>query len=420
MKEKIQVGYVGLGRRGTLMLNNCFGEMDDVEIAALCELDGEKLEKGREALEKKGRPAPALYTDYSAMLQHPGLDAVVIMTGWNARVKYAIEAMRAGKYTAIEVGCAYDLSECFDLVKAYEETGVPVMMLENCCYGRREMMALRMVKEGLFGEIVQCCGGYRHYLNEEDLVKRREDGTLETNHYRLTEYLHRNCEQYPTHELGPISKVLNINRGNRMISLQSFATKSVGLAHFMQEKAPDHPWAGKKFAQSDIVTTVIGCAGGEQIILTLDTTLPRPFYSRDFTVRGTKGMCMESGGGHVTYYLEGMSEPVFDNEKEFFEKYDHPLHAEYANQERGGHGGMDWLVSRAFVESVKRGIQTPIDAYDTAAWLAIAPLSEASLACGRAVEFPDFTRGKWFCREAALESKYSLDLIVEDKETSIF
>ena len=127
MKEKIQVGYVGLGRRGTLMLTNCFGEMDDVEIATLCELDGEKLEKGREALEKKGRPAPALYTDYSAMLQHPGLDAVIIMTGWNARVKYAIEAMRAGKYTAIEVGCAYDLSECFDLVKAYEETGAPVM-----------------------------------------------------------------------------------------------------------------------------------------------------------------------------------------------------------------------------------------------------------------------------------------------------
>ena len=170
----------------------------------------------------------------------------------------------------------------------------------------------------------------------------------------------------------------------------------------------------------EIRDAVLRCAQGQTVTITLDTTLPRPFYSRDFTVRGTKGMCMESGGGHVTYYLEGMPEPTFDNEKEFFEKYDHPLHVEYASQERGGHGGMDWLVSRAFVESVKAGTQTPIDVYDTAAWLAIAPLSEASIACGQSVAFPDFTGGKWFRREPALEGKYSLDQVVSDPETPIF
>ena len=76
---------------------------------------------------------------------------------------------------------------------------------------------------------------------------------------------------------------------------------------------------------------------------------------------------------------------------------------------------MDWLVVRAFIESVKAGTDTPIDAYDTAAWMSIAPLSEASIAKGGApVEVPDFTRGKWIRREPPVTSKYSLDEIVEN------
>lgn len=47
-----------------------------------------------------------------------------------------------------------------------------------------------------------------------------------------------------------------------------------------------------QFAQGDIITTVIKCERGETITLTLDTTLPR-YYSRGFTVRGTKGFYEE-------------------------------------------------------------------------------------------------------------------------------
>lgn len=395
-----------------------------MEITVICDLSFEKLNRATKLLEEKGRPSPARYTDYHAMLREADLDAVVIMTGWNDRLSYAMDAMEAGKYTAIKVGCAYDISECYALVETFERTGSPVMMLENCCYGRREMAALRMAKEGLFGEIVQCSGGYYHYLNNCELFLKKDDGTVDANHYRLEEYVRRNCDQYPTHELGPISKVLNINRGNRMLSLRSFTTKSVGLETYIREHVPaGHPHHGVKFRQGDIVTTLIECAGGEQIQLVLDTTLPRAFYSRGFTVRGTKGMCVESAECACTFYTEGMpeGEAAFNNEMEWYKEHDHPLHAEYATQVRGGHGGMDWLVTRAFVESVKHGTQTPIDVYDTAAWLAIAPLSEASIAGGSIpVPVPDFTKGKWFRREPAVSGKYSLDAICSDPDTPIY
>ena len=117
-----------------------------------------------------------------------------------------------------------------------------------------------------------------------------------------------------------------------------------------------------------------------------------------------------------------MAEPCENNEQDFYPQYDHPLHKEYvAEGERGGHGGMDWLVCRAFVEAVKNGTNTPIDAYDTATWMAIGALSEKSIAGGGVpVEFPDFTGGKWQNREPVVEGKYCLDKICEDKETPIF
>ena len=419
-KSVVRVGYVGLGARGFNMMERCFGKMKDVEIVWVCDLETEKMEKTVEFLKGEGRPAPKTTTDYRDMIADPTVDAIINMTGWNMHAKITIDAMRAGKYAAVEVGCAYDLSDCYAIVDAYEETASPVMMLENCCYGRREMMALRMVKEGLFGEILHCDGAYMHYLNYGELFVG-DEGKMLPRHYRIEDYINRNCEQYPTHAFGPLSKVLGINRGNRMLTLSSFASKSRALKEFVTEHVdPEHPIQNAQFKQGDVMTTVITCANGETIRLTLDTTAPRPYYSRNFTVRGTKGCCIEEGS-FGTFFLEGMKEPTSNNEADFYEKYDHPLYAEYSKMESlGDHGGVDWLVCRAFIESVKAGTDTPIDAYDTAAWMAIAPLSEASIAKGSApVEVPDFTRGKWFRREPALKCKYGLDEVYEDLSTPI-
>ncbi len=417
MKDKVRIGYIGLGKRGYYVLENTIVHMTDIEIVGLCDLSDERLQKSMKLLEEKTEHKPYLTKDYHDILNDPTIDAVIIMTGWGGRPGLAMETMRAGKYAGIEVGVADNLQECFDLVKTYEETGVPVMMLENCCYGRREMMLLNIVKQGLFGELVHVSGGYHHYINEEDLFCNFEN--IDIPHYRLGRYIAENRENYPTHELGPISKLLNINRGNRMVSLASFASKSRGLKKYATERfGEDSKWAKIDFKQADIVTTMIHCAGGETIAITLDTTLTRSHYSRGLTVRGTKGMSCED---RLSVYFEGQKEDSFKNEEEMYKKYDHPLHAEYTNKGvMVGHGGMDWLVFRAFIESVKNGTNTPIDAYDAAAWLAIGPLSEMSIKQGGAlVEFPDFTNGKWENREPVIKCKYCLDEICVDESISV-
>ena len=149
------------------------------------------------------------------------------------------------------------------------------------------MMVMDMAKKGLFGDIVHCSGGYHHDLRDE------VSNGIENRHYRFRNYLNRNAENYPTHELGPIAKILNINHGNRFLTLTSTASRAAGLHEYICSNKPDDVnLQNTIFQQGDIVTTVIKCAHGETITLTLDTTLPR-YYSRGLAVRGTKGMYEE-------------------------------------------------------------------------------------------------------------------------------
>ena len=420
MKMKIKIGYVGVGRRGLAVLKNCFIKMNDVEIAVLCETSDKRIEMAKDVFVENQKPIPKITNRFDDIITDPEIDAVVIMTGWDSRPKMAKKAMLAGKYTAIEVGCADTLDDCFELISVYEQTGTPLMMLENCCYGRREMLALNLVKKGLLGELVHCTGAYSHYLNSVELFSEMlSENSESVTHYRLKHYIEKNRDNYPTHEIGPICKVLGINRGNRIVKLSSFSSKAIGIKSFAEERfGKDSEYAKIDYKQGDIVNTIMTCAGGETISISLDTTVPRAYYSRNFSVRGTKGMISEE---RCAVFLEGMEEPTYNNEKEMFQKYDHPLHAEYEKVgARGGHGGMDWLVCRAFVEAVKNGTNTPIDAYDTVTWLAVGALSEQSInSGGMPVDFPDFTNGKWQNREPAALGKYCLDEICIDESIEI-
>jgi hypothetical protein len=394
MTSKVKIGLFGLGGRGMGLLEIIIMKMKDVEVVAVCDLHEDRRERAADIIEFGGNGRPVTTSNYMEILKMESVDAIVLCTSWSFHIQIVIDAMVKGKYVACEVGGSYSVQECWKLVEAYERTGVPCMMLENCCYGRDELMVLNMVKLGVLGEIVHCSGGYHHDLRSEIAYGK------ENRHYRLNEYIHRNCENYPTHELGPIAKVLDINKGNRMLSLVSVASKAVGMQAYVTNKRGDSELADTRFQQGDIVTTAIKCARGETITLTLDTTLPR-FYARGFTVRGTKGLFMEDNRSlfleeeHAQYETKWKSQ--WGNVEQYREKYEHPIWQRYMQEGvREGHDGMDWLVFQQFFDSVRNGTQTPIDVYDMASWMCISSLSEDSIAMGgHPVAIPDFTNGKW-------------------------
>ncbi len=406
----VRIGLIGVGLRGTNHLNNLLLR-DDVSVGAICDIDQNRIDISLDLIEKAGGAKPLLYgkneLDYKNLLELKELDAVIISTPWLWHTRMAKDAMLAGKYTGLEVSAANTMEECWDLVNVHEQTGTHLMLLENVNYRRDVMAVLNMVKQNVFGETMHFRCGYQHDLRFVKLndgktaygkgVEFGEKGISESK-WRTQHSLLRNADVYPTHGVGPIAAMTDINRGNRFETLTSHATKSRGLHNYIVENGgEDHPNAKLNFKMGDIITSTIETAKGETIIITHDTSLPRP-YSLGFRVQGTQGL-WEVDGNRI--YVEGVSEPhKWDDADPWLKKYDHPLWIKYGEHATGaGHGGMDFFVIHAFVESVKQQIAPPMDAYDAAAWSAITPLSELSIENNGAPQsFPDFTRGMWVKR----------------------
>lgn len=398
--RKLRIGYVGYGRRGYGGgLLGGFLRMEDVDVVAVCDIDPEKCQRAADRVKEKKGYTPFMTTNYKELFDH-NLDALINGCGWASHINIAIDSMNAGVPVGFEVGGSYSVEEVWDLVRTHERTGVPCMMLTNCRYMKKEMALVNMARQGVFGKIVHCEGGYCHDMRESMIFQ---------NYYRLGNYMVRNADTYPCHALGPILSILDINRGNKMVSLSSVSSCARGINEFVKKECGhDHPMAEYPFAQGDITTTTIKCARGETITLRLDTSLPRP-YSRRFEIHGTKGMYAEDGN---FIFLEddhkGMHErprELYNNVDEYVEKYNHRIWASKdeatgKNMFASGHGGSDGMLYRAFIESVKYGYPMPTDVYDTALLMCVTALSEQSIAMGGApVPVPDFTKGAYITRK---------------------
>lgn len=390
---------IGLGNRGFGLICGVLLKNPDIEIVSVCDVYEDRVARAIEKIQASGGD-PKGFTDFKDALDVKGLNAVFIFSDWSTHTEIAVHAMKKGIAVASEVGCEYTLDNCYRLIKAQEETGTPYMFVENCCWGKDELLATSMARKNLFGTIVHCSGAYAHDLRNEIAY-----GHV-TRHYRFDNYLNRCCENYPTHELGPIAKLLDINRGNRIVSVSSFASKSAGLEEYIKSRSDaTDEMKNAHFAQGDIITTVLTCARGETILLRLDTTLPRS-YTRDFTVRGTKGLYMQDTN---TVFLDGDDE-FFESVKYYEKALNNAVHfeSEYlpeiwknvtAETISAGHGGMDWFSYKSFTDALQNGDDMPIDVYDAATWQAVAVLSERSIQQGGAPQaMPDFTNGKWFKR----------------------
>ncbi len=406
--SKLNMAFVGLGQRGPYLVAMVLDTMPDVNVSAICDLYDDRLENISKMIRDKRGVEPFVTKDYRDLLKGGVADCLIVSSSWHTHIPICIDAMNAGIPVGSEVGGAYDVEQCWELVRTYERTGTPIMLMENCCYGREEMTILNMVKQGIFGEPVHAEGGYQHDLRDEVALGH------EIRHYRLDEYMHRNGEIYPTHELGPIAKWLDINRGNRMLTLTSMASKARGLNAWIHDRrGAEFENADFHFTQGDVVTTMIKCARGETIVLTHDTTLPRP-YSRGGRLQGTRGIWSEDKHG---VNIDGRTVSTcwghnWEDLEVYYDEFEPELWKEYRS--KGvvpGHDGIDYLVFSGFVDSLRKGLPMPIDVYDMAAWMSITALSEQSIAMGSMpLPIPDFTCGKWVRRKRADESegKYAL------------
>lgn len=390
--ETVKVGFVGVGGMGSAHCKNLL-KIEGVEIRAVCDIIPEKVKRIQRWVKNAGFKKPRGYSrgeyDFKRMCQEEDLDLVMTATPWRWHVPVCVAAMEAGKHVATEVPAAVTLEECWQLVETAEKTKKYCMMLENCCYGKRELTVLNMVRKGLFGEIIHAEAGYLHDLRALKFSKTGE-GLWRTDHS-----IKRDGNLYPTHGLGPVAECMDINRGNRLEYLVSMSSKARGLAAFAREHfGKDSPQARQNYKLGDVNVSLIKAANGETITLYHDCNLPRP-YSRIDMVQGTKGI---SRGYPNQVHIEGMSPPHrWEPLEKYFEKYEHPIWTQKGDAAKGaGHGGMDYIEDFRLIDALRKGRLPDMDVYDAATWSVVSALSETSVANrSKPVDFPDFTRGQW-------------------------
>jgi predicted dehydrogenase len=391
--DVVRIGFVGVGLMGTAHVEN-FLKIEGVEVRAVCDVVPGKVARARALVSEAGQARPEGYSrgprDFERLCERPDLDLVFTATPWQWHVPVCLAAMRAGKHAATEVPAAQTLDDCWRLVETSEKTRRHCVMMENCNYDRFEMMILNMVEQGVFGELIHARCGYLHDLRQ---VKHDMEGE---GVWRREHSMTSDGDLYPTHGLGPVAQCLDINRGNAFETLVSMGSKTRGLHRYAVERfGSDSPQAAEEFALSDVVTTLLKTVGGETVVVTHDTSSPRP-YSRDYLIQGTHGIARKYPEPRI--YIEGRSNPHhWDSADAYVEEFDHPLWRELEAKSRGaGHGGMDFIEDYRLVDALRAGRPVDMDVYDAAMMSAVVELSGRSIARGgESVRFPDFTRGGW-------------------------
>ncbi|MGN0190757.1 MAG: Gfo/Idh/MocA family protein [Candidatus Cryptobacteroides sp.] len=397
--DTVRVGFIGLGMRGPSAVYR-FTWIDGVRITALCDLEGDRVEKSQETLASRGFPAAKSYVGedaWKSLCESSDVDLVYICTPWQTHVEMAVYAMEHGKHVALEVPAAMSIRECWELVDTSEKTRRHCMMLENCCYDFFEMTALNMAQHGLFGDIVYAEGGYIHNLDPY--------WTHYHGNWRLAYNQAHRGDVYPTHGIGPVCQALDIHRGDKMNYLVSMDTDS-----FHGKKVAGEIMKTDSFANGDQTVTLIRTEKGKMIQIQHNVYTRRP-YDRKYQLVGEDGYACKYPVEGIALKSENLAADGLDYENldgesfvsreqfaELMEQYRHPLVAEIEALAKkvGGHGGMDFIMDYRLVYCLRNGLPLDEDVYDAAEWSCLTELSGLSIAYGSMpVEIPDFTRGDW-------------------------
>ena len=413
--ETVKVGVIGLGMRGPGAVSR-LSAIPGVRVVALSDLFEARVNNRVKWLTDHGFSAPTRYfggtEEWKKLVENPEVNLVYVASPWQMHVPMVKYALANKKHVVCEVPMVFTVEECWEIIELAEANRCHCMLLENCCYGESEMLALNLVRNNILGTLVHGEGAYIHDLRGLMFAGNGYEGF-----WRLKWNAMHTGNPYATHGLGPICQYMNVGRGDQMRVLTAQSSGAFGMAEYAaahkaqldelkatrkgskygmtDQRALSGPWM-----RGDMCTAVIKTELGRTIMVQHDTTSPRP-YSRINLISGTKGILKD-------YPLQIALDPEYKaphlgwcnqaQMKEIQAKYRHPLWRDSGEiaKRMGGHGGMDFLMDLRLCYCLQNGLPLDINVYESCQWSVLAELTETSVKNdGAPVEVPDFTRGAW-------------------------
>ena len=143
----LRLGLVGCGRISKNHFNSIFQYPDDLELVAVCDIDGLALNNATSQYGVKG------YSALTDMLSNEALDVVVLCTPSGLHSKQAILAAKHGVHIVSEKPMATRYADGLRMVEACDEAGVRLFVVKQNRRNATLQLLKRAINEKRFGAI---------------------------------------------------------------------------------------------------------------------------------------------------------------------------------------------------------------------------------------------------------------------------
>lgn len=374
-----------------------------VEITALCAETADDLKSAKGFIERAKLPPPKEYigTDACKKMVDDGVADVFYNSMYCLNnTELNVYAMNGKMHvvSAPPVRCTID--DCWKLVETSEKNKVHCTSGSfGYVYGEYALFALNIVRRGLLGDVVACGGTY--FMDwRSSLYRKMPARQVDCWEMRMASQ----GVSIPWNVFAPLSRCLDINRGDRLETLVAMSSGNASLRAFAESNKEVSLSDRLTNDSCDMCATLIRTAKGRLVTLRQALTLSCPWYA-PAEVCGTKGVLIWGGADGMKMTCDKV--PGGGRTRRFFDdkitegmrgELRHPLCNSVRNvaQKLGGHGEAALIGDMCRIYCLRNGLPMGIDVYDFATWASLMELTDKSArAAGQAVKVPDFTRGAW-------------------------
>jgi len=146
--ERVQLGFIGLGGRGTSLLRT-FKNYEDVAVRALCDVYEPNVNRAA----KIAGPQCKTYSDFRKLLEQKEIDAVVVASTAHWHALHTINACKAAKDVYVEKPMSHNIAEGEAMVKAARENKRVVQIGTQIHAGSNYKRVVEIVRSGALGKI---------------------------------------------------------------------------------------------------------------------------------------------------------------------------------------------------------------------------------------------------------------------------
>ncbi|OQP51248.1 hyaluronate lyase [Niastella yeongjuensis] len=151
--DKINIGIIGCGDRGTGIMNMLKDLADRFSVTAVCDILDFRVENAKKALPSSNLK---VYKDYRQLLDDKSIQAVVIAVTLSEHYHIAKDALAAGKHIYLEKAMTYSIDQSLDLVKtAKAHSGQIVQIGHQYRSTPLYFKVKEMIDKGYLGKVTQ-------------------------------------------------------------------------------------------------------------------------------------------------------------------------------------------------------------------------------------------------------------------------